>query len=380
MRGLIGDVLAEGGVEVVGEAADGSDAVRVVAEHRPDVVTMDLEMPEMNGIDAVEAVMAEVPTPILMLSAHTEDGAEVTFEALDRGAVDFFTKPGGEISTGVSRRKAQLVEKVREVATADVSTPLARSSAGVDGPSGSRAGPGGRRTPAVGSSSPAGPTDGGGTDTRQAGSASVSNSTAGPTTDAYVANPTLVVGASTGGPNAVERVLSELPRAADFRVLVVQHMPAAFTRRFAERLDAKSDYDVYEATDGARIGGGEALVAEGDTNTLVSGYANGRLRVRLTDEDYDKGVQPSVDVTMESAAEAVTGPLVGAVLTGMGADGAAGIRAMSRAGGHTLAESEESATIYGMPKRAIATGAVDDVRPIDAVASGICDAVRDGTR
>ncbi|MFC6725119.1 response regulator, partial [Halobium palmae] len=119
MRRLIGDVLEEGGVEVVAEAGDGDEAVRVVGETRPDVVTMDLEMPTMNGIEAVEAIMADTPTPILMLSAHTEDGADVTFEALDRGAVDFFAKPGGEISTGVSRLKRQLVEKVRSVATAD---------------------------------------------------------------------------------------------------------------------------------------------------------------------------------------------------------------------------------------------------------------------
>ncbi|MFC6726368.1 CheB methylesterase domain-containing protein, partial [Halobium palmae] len=137
---------------------------------------------------------------------------------------------------------------------------------------------------------------------------------------------------------------------------------------------------VREAEDGARIGGGEALVANGDSNTLVSSYANGRLRVKLTDDEFGKGVQPSVDVTMESAAETVTGPLVGVVLTGMGKDGAAGIRAISRAGGRTLAESEESATIYGMPKRAAETGAVDDVRAIDGIAAGICEAIREEPR
>jgi two-component system chemotaxis response regulator CheB len=172
-------------------------------------------------------------------------------------------------------------------------------------------------------------------------------------------------------------VLSELPRAADFRVLVVQHMPAAFTGRFAARLDGRSEYDVREATDGARIGGGEALVADGGTNTLVSGYAGGRLRVALTDEEFDKGVVPSVDVTMSSVAESVDDPLVGVVLTGMGSDGAEGVRAFARAGGHTIAESESSAAVFGMPKRAIGTGRVDEVTPIDGVAARICDAVRE---
>ena len=344
MRGLIGDVLSEGGIRVVAEAADGHEAVAAVDRHRPDVVTMDVEMPQMNGLEAVERIMDSRPTPVLMLSAYTEDGADVTFDALDRGAVDFFAKPGGEVSMGVTRLKAQLVEKVQSVATADLSRRTGRRSA---------AEPTATTNPTRTTSSP---------------------ETA---TDDYVDNPTLVVGSSTGGPSAVERVLSELPLAADFRVLVVQHMPDAFTSRFADRLDGRSEYSVREATDGARIGGGEVLVANGGTNLLVSHYNDGRLRVSLTEDDFDKGVQPSVDVTMSSVAETVDDPLVGVVLTGMGSDGAAGIRDLHRVGAYTIAESEESSVIFGMPKRAIETGCIDAVHRLEDVAADVLDSVQE---
>jgi two-component system chemotaxis response regulator CheB len=327
MRGLIGDLLTDAGVAVVGEAGDGEEALSVVAETRPDVVTMDVEMPGMGGIEAVGRLMAETPTPVLMLSAHTAEGADVTFEALERGAVDFFAKPGGEVSTGVSREADRLVEAVRSVADADLEA-AARDRRP-------------RAAPTTGSAS-----------------------------DVDLAEPlTAVVGASTGGPKAVERVLSALP-LADCRVLVVQHMPEAFTPRFAERLDAASAYDVREATDGDRIGAGEALVAPGGSHMEVGSYRAGRLRVKLVESD-GSSVTPAVDVTMRSAAETVSDPLVGVILTGMGDDGSAGIRAMAEAGARTVAQSEDTCVVYGMPKRAVGTGAVDSVRDLDDVAGAI---------
>jgi len=180
---------------------------------------------------------------------------------------------------------------------------------------------------------------------------------------------TVVIGASTGGPNAVERVMSALPMA-DCRVLIVQHMPEAFTARFADRLDAASAYDVREASDGARIGAGEALVARGGSHTRVDSYRAGRLRVKL-DTDDSKSVTPAADVAMRSAAEVVDDSLVGVVLTGMGSDAAEGIRAMADAGARTLAQSEDTCVIYGMPKRAVETGGVDEVRDLDDVAGAI---------
>jgi two-component system chemotaxis response regulator CheB len=328
MRTVLSDILEDGGVEVVDTATDGAEALPAVREHAPDVVTMDLQMPAVGGLEAVERIMAERPTPILMLSAHTADGADVTFEALDRGAVDFFTKPGGEVSTELSGEADRLVRKVKAVAQADVA---------------------------------------GGTDTERAS----------PTADRdreYRENVTVVVASSTGGPTVVERIVAELPREADFRVLIVQHMPDEFTGRFADRLDGASDYEVREAQDGSRIGGGDVVVAPGGKHLEVAGAARGRLRLRLTEDPPEHGVRPAADVTMHSVAETVDGPLVGVVLTGMGSDGAAGAAAIADAGGRVLAQDEASSAVFGMPKRAIERGCVEEVLPAEEIAGGILDA------
>jgi two-component system chemotaxis response regulator CheB len=345
MRSVISDILEEGGIDVVETAKNGQEAVSAVVEYDPDVVTMDVEMPEMNGIEATERIMAEHPTPILMLSAHTDEDADVTFEALEKGAVDVFRKPGGEVSMEMSQLQDQLVEIVTSVAAAEPAVPDLATA----------------RT--AGTSETATATAGAGTGTASE-------------TVEYVENPTVVIGSSTGGPTVVEQVLSDLPPAVDLRVLVIQHMPDGFTGRFAERLDGRSEYDVTEASDRARIRGGEALVAAGDYHMAVTGYRNGQITVELTDDDPVNNVRPSVDVTMETAAATVEGPIVGVILTGMGGDGAAGIRAISEAGGYTVAQDEATSAVFGMPKRAIETGCVDGVAPLEDVAPAILDALK----
>jgi two-component system chemotaxis response regulator CheB len=334
MRTVISDILEDGGIDVVDTAADGEQAVKRVESVDPDVVTMDVEMPEMNGIEAVDAIMSRSPTPILMLSALTTEDADATLEAMDRGAVDTFAKPSGTISTELSGHSEELVGAVERVAAAD-------PTAGND----------------VEQSTQAEPT----------GSAE------------YVDHPTLLIGASTGGPNVVESILGSLPREADLRVLVVQHMPDQFTSRFANRLDESSEYDIREAEDGARIGGGEGLVARGDFHMRVSGYSNGRLRVRLDKSERQHSVRPAIDVTMESAADRVADPLVAVVLTGMGTDGADGVRSVKEAGGHTFAQDEETSAVFGIPQRAIETGCVDEVRPADQLTEAITDSIRRST-
>ena len=346
MRSVISDILEEGGIDVVSVAKNGREAVDAVAETDPDVVTMDVEMPEMNGIEATERIMSTRPTPILMLSAHTDENADVTFEALDKGAVDFFRKPGGEVSMEMSRMQDQLVEVVESVAAVDPTDSSDVASARTAG-SGVAAD--------VGSGTEA------------------TASTAGTATE-YVDDPTVVIGSSTGGPTVVEQVLSDLPLAADLRVLVVQHMPSGFTGRFAERLDARSEYSVREAEDGTRIAGGEALIAAGDYHMEVTGYRRGRLRVGLTQDPPVNNVRPAVDVTMETAADVVTDPLAGVILTGMGEDGARGVRAIHEAGGYTVAQDEATSAVFGMPKRAIETGCIDGVAPVNDVAAAILDA------
>ncbi|WP_336336638.1 chemotaxis-specific protein-glutamate methyltransferase CheB [Haloarcula brevis] len=357
MRSVISDILSDGNIDVVAQARDGEEAVSAVAEHRPDVVTMDVEMPVMNGIEATERIMAECPTPVLMLSAHTDENADVTFEALDKGAVDFFTKPGGEVSMEMSRLKDQLVEMVSSVAAVDVGT---KSSAGTT-TSGT--------TSSDGRDAETAPAAGGGSATSRRAADAPSTGTT------YVENPTLVIGSSTGGPKMVEQVMANLPIEADLRVLIIQHMPEGFTGRFAERIDTRSDYEVREATDGARIGGGEGLVAAGDRHMVVKNYRNGRLRTKLTRDDPVNSVRPAVDVTMRTAAETIDDPLVGLILTGMGEDGADGIRRIKEAGGKTIAQDEATSAVYGMPKRAAETGCVDSVLPIDDIPDGIIDTI-----
>jgi len=348
MQSVISDILEDGGIEVVAQARNGKEAVEAVVEHSPDVVTMDVEMPEMNGIEAVEQIMARQPTPVLMLSAHTDENADVSFQALDRGAVDFFTKPGGEVSMEMSRLKDQLVEMVRSVAKADVGEA-------------SRSRPDARST------------------RQQTGATESVSGTADSTAD-YVENPTLLIGSSTGGPKMVEQVLSELPIEADFRVLIVQHMPGGFTERFANRINEGSDYEVSEAADGDRVGGGEALVAAGGTHMVVSNYHSGRLRVKLTEDPPVNSVRPAVDMTMSSAAEVIDDPLTAVILTGMGEDGAAGIKSIKAVGGATIAQNEETSAVFGMPKRAIETGYVDDVLPIGEIPEGIVNTVTRNSR
>jgi two-component system chemotaxis response regulator CheB len=363
MRTVIGNLLSDHGYEVY-SASDGERAVEAVETHAPDIVTMDVVMPGMDGIEAVERIMKRRPTPILMLSAHTKEGADATFEALSKGAVDFLAKPGGEVSVDIASLEDRLVETVEAVADADL-TSIARertaetatSVAGTAGTA-SEAGtePPKPETPAT----PAEPS----TSDRPT-----------PTDRSVVDRPTVVIGASTGGPKIVERVLAGLPLDLNARVLVVQHMPASFTDRLAARLDSVLDYDVSEASDGDRVDGGEILVAKGGYHLEIAHYVNGRVRVRLTEKERVHGVRPAIDVTMRTAADRIDDPLVGVVCTGMGQDGAAGIEAIGAAGGHTIAQDRATSPVFGIPRQAIATGAVDDVLPADDIADGILDAL-----
>jgi len=342
MRSVISDILDDGGIEVVASARNGQEALGAVCEHDPDVVTMDVEMPEMNGIEATERIMAEHPTPILMLSAHTGEGADVTFEALEKGAVDFFCKPGGEVSMEMSRLNDQLVEVVTSVAAVD-------------------------------------PTDGGNLSTAAAaGNGTVGATPAAKPDTTYAEDATVVIGSSTGGPTVVESVLSNLPTEAGLKVLVVQHMPDGFTGRFAQRLDSRSHYSVREAGTTDRIEAGEAVIAAGDHHLNVTDHRRGTISVERLDSEPVNSVKPAVDVTMKSAAAVVEGPLVGVILTGMGTDGVDGVRAIKQARGYTIAQDEATSVVFGMPKRAIETGCIDGVAPVDDIPAAILEPLEEG--
>lgn len=352
VRSIVGDALEDAGY-VVETVADGDEAVETVASFDPDVVTMDLEMPGTDGTEAVDRIMSTNPTSILLVSAHAENRPEASLDALERGAVDVLQKPDGSDSGSISQFVESFVEKVTEIANANVSTLALAQATAVAHRTRSK-----RRGRAV----PAG----------------VQEADAGPdpidVDEPCLDDPTIVVGASTGGPRVVERLVERLPPSLGAKLLIVQHMPEAFTDRFAARLDAISDYDVREANDGDLIGAGDALVAPGGRHMEVDSAVGGTVRVRLSSDDRINGVRPSIDVTMRTAAERVSDPLCGVVLTGMGRDGARGIEAIKEAGGRTFAQDERSSPVFGIPRQAIETGAVDEVVPADRLADRLVDA------
>ncbi len=392
MRTVVGNALTEAGYDVE-TATNGSEAIETAAAYDPDIVTMDVEMPELGGIDAVERIMATNPTLILMLSVHTEQGTETTLDALERGAIDFLHKPDGSDGRTLTELSSEVVAKVDELANANVSSiALARASASAYATRTNRAdrdvatgravaGADSRGGLEVGSGSttnrPAGP------DARRsfgpgsrAGNESEPDDDPGPIEleGDYADDPTLVLGASTGGPKIVEGLFERLPADLGAKVLVVQHMPEGFTERFAERLNRLSEYDVREAGDRESVRAGEATIAPGDAHLEVVNNVGGRLRVRLDDGERIHGVRPAIDVTMQSAAEKAVDPLCGVVLTGMGRDGAAGIEAIKTAGGHTIAQDEATSPVFGIPCQAIQTGCVDDIAPATELVETIVDA------
>lgn len=382
MRTVIGNALGDAGYEVE-TAANGSEAVEFAGTFDPDVITMDVEMPGMDGIDAVERIMTTNPAPILMLSAHTERGAEATLDALERGAVDFLHKPDGSDSRTIVQLTDEVIAKVDELAEANISTvALARATATAHATRSRLAGNAGQGTTTGNAVA------GGSADVQLNGD----HGTAGPDTHPGIESPseadtgttslprerttapTIVLGASTGGPKLVERLFEQLPVDLEAKVLVVQHMPPGFTERFADRLDAHSAYDVFEATDGEWLEAGEVAVAPGDSHLEVATEVSGCLRLQLSDGERVHGVRPSIDVTMESAAAEVSSGLCGVVLTGMGFDGAAGIEAIKAADGYTIAQDEATSPVFGIPCQAIKTGCVDTVAPADGIVDAIVDA------
>ena len=311
-------------IEVVGFAADGEEGLVKARDLQPDVVTLDIKMPRLGGLETLERLMAEQPVPVLLMSTLTQEGAEVTLRGLELGAMDFVDKSSVQPMSMLSLAE-ELVAKVRALGRARV-----------------RARPRPARPSAEGA--------------------------------AAVPAECVVIAASTGGPTALQTVIAGLPAGFPAAVLLVQHIPRGFTRSLAERLDARSAVPVREAGDGDVVGPGRVLVAPAGIHSRLV-RRRGRVEVALDEEPRDALHRPSADVLMASAAE-VYGPLaVGVVLTGMGSDGTEGLRAIRDKGGLTLAESEETSVIYGMPKAAIEAGVVHRAIPLDQVAGEILAAV-----
>lgn len=317
---------ADPAIEVVGSARNGIEAIEKVKSLAPDVVTLDVVMPEMDGLTALGHIMAECPTPVVMLSALTSENAETTIRALEIGAVDFFLKPSAVRPDGEGTADDTLTAKVKMAAKVDVRP---RMPAAVPGNGAHQD----RKAPAV-----------------------------------HVPFSKLVViGSSTGGPRALMQLIPALPADIPAAILVVQHMPPVFTRSLSERLNQASQIKVSEAQEGSRISRGQALLAPGDYHMVIGDGG----RIILNQNPPVQGVRPSVDVTMRSVAEVYRGACVGVVLTGMGSDGTDGASRIKAAGGRILAQDEATSAIYGMPMSVARAGHADKILPLPEIAAEI---------
>ncbi len=356
MRKLLMGVLREGGYEV-NSARNGAEGVDMVVQWQPDVVTLDINMPEMDGLTALSLMMAARPTPVIMVSSLTEKGALATFEALALGAVDFIAKPGGTISLHVDDIAKVLLDKVRSASRARVGgvrraitatlKPMARPAfLPADTPAATPAATQSATTPAA----------------PWRGSTAAKGSVQRP-------SGLVLIGVSTGGPRTLEEILPKLPADFPWPVLVAQHMPANFTDTFARRMDSLCALNVVEVAAGMPLEAGKVYIGRGGTDLTVVDRG-GRLHAAPRPETPAVLWHPSVEILVDTAMQHMPPQrLVGVMLTGMGNDGAAAMTRLHRAGGRTIAESQETAVVFGMPQELIELGGASMVLPCTGVAT-----------
>lgn len=327
MRKLIPIILErDPDIEVVGTAMDGAFAIRKIAELHPDVVTLDLEMPRMDGIETLRMIMRNAPLPVIVFSTHSKEGAYATFKALALGAIDFVAKPREAAAGHLDPVAYQLIEKIKVAKRAGGSktVPKPRAEVVVLVKKRARA--------------------------------------------ALPPNRVIAIGISTGGPNALQYLFSQIPGDFPATFVVVQHMPEGFTEMFARRLDECCALDVQEARSGDLLVAGRVLVCPGNRHIMVRRMPRGDMVV-LSDSPAINGHRPSADVLFHSVAQEFALSSVGILMTGMGEDGAEGLGAIKAAGGHTIAQSEETCVVPGMPRAAILKGFAGKVLPLDNMAA-----------
>jgi two-component system chemotaxis response regulator CheB len=325
IRQLLNSILSsDPEIEVCGVASDPFVARDKIKALKPDVLTLDVEMPRMDGVTFLEKLMRGHPMPVVMVSSLTERGCEITMRALELGAVDFVSKPKFDTLEGVKESAEEIIQKVKNAAKAKIR----------------------KRSPNAAPPKPL----------------SIATRFA-------LTHKVIVIGASTGGTEAIKDVLMGMPANAP-GIVVVQHMPPGFTASFAQRMNSLCQIEVKEAEDGDRILPGHALIAPGDFHTSIV-RSGAQYLVRVTKEAPVNRHRPSVDVLFDSCAEQIGKNAIGAILTGMGADGASGLKKMRDAGARTIAQDEASCVVFGMPKEAIAKGAAEKVLPLHLITQEI---------
>jgi two-component system, chemotaxis family, protein-glutamate methylesterase/glutaminase len=327
MRKLIPMILErDPDIEVVGTAMDGAFALKKISELQPDVVTLDLEMPRMDGIETLRTIMRNAPLPVIVFSTHSKEGAYSTFKALALGAIDFVAKPKDAAAGNLDPVAYQLAEKIKVAKRAGGPKALPKVEEEVAPPRKNR----GRA--------------------------------------ALPPSRIIAIGISTGGPNALQYVLSQIPAEFPASFVIVQHMPEGFTDMFARRLDECCALDVQEAKSGDLLIAGRVLICPGNRHMMVRRMPRGEMVV-LSDGPTINGHRPSVDVLFHSVAQEFALTAVGILMTGMGDDGAEGLGAIKAAGGMTIAQSEETCVVGGMPRTAITKGYANKVVPLDGLAA-----------
>jgi len=321
-------------IKVVATARNGCEGIEMIKKFQPDVVTMDIEMPGMDGLSALKIIMKEMPLPVLMFSSLTTEGADATIEALNLGAVDFIPKDMSYVSVNIAGRRGELIEKVKSIAkSATLKLRFRRDSKKFT------------PTPSQGKSS-----------------------------QRIIRTPLrrdfqgVVLGVSTGGPFALLDILPKLPQNFPLGIAVVQHMPPRFTRSLSERINSISKIKVREAEDGDVFEHGTALIAPGGKHMTFRKTSYETI-IKISDEPKETLYKPSVDVMMTSAVETFGGPLIGVIMTGMGRDGLEGLRVLKKKNGYIIAQNEKTCVVYGMPKAAVDDGIADAVVPLDEIPS-----------
>ncbi len=327
MRKVLTDILnAEDGINVVGTATDGYDALAKIEKLDPDVLTLDVEMPGMNGIECLKVIMKKKPKPVIMLGSGTVQGAELTLKALEEGAVDFIAKPNNIFDIKNEKKKNEIIEKVLIAKNIDL---VAYSN--------------------------------------QCSTYKTNDNTKTPV-KYYIA-----IGSSTGGPKALAQVIPLLPKNLPASVFIVQHMPPGFTKSLAERLDGKSGMTVKEAEHKEKALAGYVYIAPGDAHMVFEkDPVDGALIINLDKSPPVGGHRPSVDVMMNSLSDTGMENIIGVILTGMGSDGSNGVKKLKENNkGYIIAQDEQSSVVYGMPKMAFQTGAVDKVLALESITDEI---------
>ncbi|PYC12322.1 protein-glutamate methylesterase/protein-glutamine glutaminase [Pseudomonas mosselii] len=358
-RRRVSEILsADPTIQVVGTATNGKEAIDQALALKPDVITMDYEMPMMDGITAVRHIMQRCPTPVLMFSSLTHEGARVTLDALDAGAVDYLPKNFEDISRNPEKVKQMLCEKVHTISRSNRRFSAYSSPAPTAAPA-----PASSHAPAssFASTAPAR------TAAPARAAAPAAAHSPAPKRKPY---KLVAIGTSTGGPVALQRVLTQLPAGFPAPIVLIQHMPAAFTKAFAERLDKLCKISVKEAEDGDVLRPGLALLAPGGKQMMV----DGRGTVKILPGDERLNYKPCVDITFGSAAKSYGDKVLSVVLTGMGADGREGARLLKQGGSTVWAQDEASCVIYGMPMAIVKANLADAVYSLDEIGKHLVEA------